>query len=318
MLIAFGAILLNFEQPVTLAADPPADRDEAQGSDLLRDIRRKTKPILATMAKDHGYRLTDEEDVHVVRPPFDPIRAEYYRIGHPGQANAIHAPPTAMLFHWSDRDGGLENWGMSFGGYSLRSLIDAVAGIKDQMIEGPDEILNQTLKGDWVVRVGTKDFQIIKQLETILRNELSLPIHLELREVERSVFVVKGKYKFKPLAGQPDRQEVTLTDKTLQTDPIQIFGKELAPNGNGGGGTGKFDELLNWVGRWIEVPIVSDIQDPPHSDFSWFLHERMPSTKASRAEDHDPKLVMANFAAQTGLAVTEEVRPVRILFVTRD
>ena len=31
-----------------------------------------------------------------------------------------------------------------------------------------------------------------------------------------------------------------------------------------------------------------------------------PGDKSPGAEDHDPKLVMANFAAQTGLTVTED------------
>jgi hypothetical protein len=37
-----------------------------------------------------------------------------------------------------------------------------------------------------------------------------------------------------------------------------------------------------------------------------------------QAEDHDPKLVLANITAQTGLSFRKETRPVRILFVSRD
>ena len=71
--------------------------------------------------------------------------------------------------------------------------------------------------------------------------------------------------------------------------------------------------LLEWLGQWIETPVVSDLQNPPTEEFTWHFHARSPSTAKTLAVYHDPKLVMANFAAQTGLTFTEERRPVRIL-----
>ncbi len=220
-----------------------------------------------------------------------------------------------MLFYWSDRDGGLKRWKMNFGGHTLRGLFDFVAEIKDQMIDGPDDILRQQISGDWIVRVGTKDFRLVKQLEEILRRDCSLPIRLEFREVERPAYVLTGQYKFKPLEEKWTR---LLPDYKSRKNTINIFGEAPVPNSGAGGGGGDFTKMLDWLGAWIEMPVISDLKEPPSNDFTWYLHARSPATKVTLAEDHDPKLVMANFAAQTGLTVTEEVRPVRILFVKRD
>ncbi|MES1213040.1 MAG: hypothetical protein ABUL64_00500, partial [Singulisphaera sp.] len=203
----------------------------------------------------------------------------------------------------------LEHWGMTFGGQSLAMLIDSVTGIKDQMIEGPKELLRKEITGDWIVRVGTKDFQRVKQLDKILREELQLPLHLQLLEVERPVFVLSGEYRYQPL----DKQFFE-----TKWRKVDIFGKARNPNSGAGGGSGDFSDMLQWVGRWINTPVISDLASPPDDSFTWQLHLRHPDTKQTQAEDHDPQMVMANFAAQTGLKFAQETRPVRILFVKRD
>ncbi|HVU86463.1 MAG TPA: hypothetical protein VHD36_04035 [Pirellulales bacterium] len=317
LVIAVAAVLHSAALLYAFPAGPPktsSSDDDGQESDDLRGKPASKKPLLVQMAEEHGYRLGDGEDVKRIAPPFEPIRAKYYHEAHPGQAAAINDPPDAMLFYWSDRDRGLKQWKMNFGGHDLRGIFDFVAEIKGQAIEGPDDLMRQRITGDWIVRVGTRDFRLVKQLEEILRHDLSLPIRLEFREVERPAFVVTGEYKFHPL---DEKQARLLADYNLRPNTINIFGKSPVPNSGAGGGSGHFSEMLEWLGEWIQMPVVSDLENPPTNDFTWYLHARRPMTKQTRAEDHDPQLVMANFVAQTGLKVSEEVRPVRVLFVVR-
>ena len=220
-----------------------------------------------------------------------------------------------MMFYWSDRDGGLRQRSMNFGGHDLRGLFDFVANIKGQIVEGPAEILGKQISGDWIVRVGTKDFRLIKQLEVIWRRDIDLPIHLTFRELERQALVLKGEYKFKPL---DDKQARIVGDAKSRPDTIHIFGKDPVPNSGAGGGSGGFTEMLDWLGRWIAMPVVSDLPEPPTNSFTWYAHQRNARTTADIAEDHDPQLVIVNFAAQTGLTFSEEMRPVRVLVVNRD
>jgi hypothetical protein len=308
----------------------PADEDGAQdakksqtgasdkpdtGSDMLREIRRACAPLLASMAKDHGYGLAPGQNVKRVAPPFPPIRMDYYRTRHPGQADAIPTGPTSIVFHW--KDGRLENWGMTLGfsdGYSVSGLLDALVQLKSQMVEGPADLLEKTIPGDWVIRQGLTSDQYVKELETLLQKVLSLPIQMEFREQERPVYVVRGKYHHTPLPGQPAKEKLRPTDETIDAE-IAIFGKQLVPNSGSGGGSGKYREFLDWLGCWISTPIISEAEAPPVGELSWHLHGRSPSTREMRDEDHDPALVLTNITAQTGLTFRRETRPVKILFV---
>jgi hypothetical protein len=301
-------------------AEAAEDDEEEQGSQMLRDLRAASAPILAAMAKNHGYGLQPDQDLRRVAPPFPPIRMEYYRTAHPSQSEAIEEGPSGMVFRWSD--GKLKNWGMTFGGsvddgYSLSSALDALLDIKSQQIDGPRELLDSRLPGDLVIRDGADQAAVLKQLQDILQTELSLPVKLEFREVEREVYVARGEYELTPLAGQEGKGKLILTDETITTDEIQIFGTQLVPNSGAGGGTGEFEEFLGWLGRWIGTPIVSEVDLKPTNQVSWHLHERSPSTDQTRSEDHDPILVLGNITLQTGLTFSLEKRPVRILFVER-
>lgn len=304
------------------ATDRPANDNEheEQGSQFLRDLRAKAAPLLASMATEHGYGLKLGKDLVRVAPPFAPIRMDYYRTAHPTQAEAIRRGPSAMVFRW-DKDQ-LMNWGMTFGdsekdGYNLTSILDALVDIKSQHITGPPDLLKTRLAGDWIIRPGVDKVRIIKQLQEILQDGLSLPVSMEFRKVKRRVYVVRGKYQLTPLPGYSGENKLILADETLTTDEIQIFGKQLVPNSGAGGGTGHFDEFLNWLGRWVGTAIVSNVDRLPSNQISWHLHEQSPSTEQTREEDHDPKLVLANIKAQTGLEFALDVHPIEILFVER-
>jgi hypothetical protein len=276
---------------------PPPDPDTVPA------VREDPAPLLAAMAEDHGYGLAKGQDVCRVAPPFEPIRMRYYRAGHQGQAEAIPAGPTAFSFRWKDEQ--LECRGMMFGGvaadgYQLSTVVDNLLNIKSQYLEGPADLLNRRIPGDWVVRVGASEERLLEQLEMILRDDLSLPIRLRLGEVERPVYVASGTFLKRPLPGSP------------ADGPIEIYAKEL--DGTGGGQHGDFNGFLGWLGRRVATPIVSEVKGPLPRSLQW--HDN--HGKQAPAEDHDPQLVLPNIAAQTGLTFTEAKRRVKILSIDRD
>ena len=144
-------------------------------------------------------------------------------------------------------------------------------GLKSQSIELEPGLPNTETPGDWVVRTGVEKTALAKQLEKILQDELSLPVRLEFREVNRPVYVARGNYRLTPLPGHKATSKLILTDETLTTDEIEIFGKELVPNSGAGGGTDHFDVFLDWLGRWIGTPIVSEVTKLPSNQLSWHL-----------------------------------------------
>jgi beta-lactamase regulating signal transducer with metallopeptidase domain len=304
-------------QPPGVSSD---DSEDDGGSDLLRNIRASAAPVLAEMASQHGYGLAPSQAVRRAPTPFAPLRMVYYGIGNPTQAETVPAGPTSMLFRWTD--GRLQNRGLYFGGApaegrDLTSVINSVTGIKAHEMEGDAELLEKRITGDWVVRSGKPIEQVLSELETILREELSIPVRLSLQEVERPVYVARGSYKLSPLAGQQAQGKLHLTDKTITTDNVHIFAKALVPD-SGGGGTGDFGEFLKWLGRWIDTPIVDDVKQRPPRQISWHLHGRSHFTAQTRKEDRDPELVLRNITLQTNLEFIKEARPVKTLFVKRD
>ena len=294
------------------AVQPPDESlDDSKhdgGSDLLRNIRTSAEPILAEMAQKHGYGLADGKVIRRVAPPFPELRMTYYRVGSPSQWEAIPDGPSAMAFRWID--GRLQNWGMTFGsdhdGYSLINVIGVTTGIKAQGIDGPKELLAKRLPGDWVIRPGQPDQVVVQQLEKILQNELSIPVRLEFRKVDREVYVARGDYKLTPLPGHPAEEKMFYTDSSETTDPVEIFGEQVVPDSGSGGGTGDFAEFLQWLGEWTEVRIVDEAGKHPSRNISWKLHGRSPATEKMRRGDHDAELVLRNISKQTNLQFAKE------------
>ncbi len=294
---------------------PPRDADKAtqkskkkSGKDLLDEIHRASAPLLAEMAEKHGYRLEPDQVLRRIAPPFPELRAAYYLAGHPSQAKSIPRPPDAMTFLGDGES--VKNWGLKFGsGYSLVDVIDAALKIKSQDIEGPAEVLNKRLEGDWVMRPGASDEKVLQELESILQKQFDQPVRLSIAKRVRTVYVARGKYQFTALNnGSNNPAKDAKTPERI--DEIEIYENSLSPNG--GGGSGDFKEFLEWVGRWIDMTIIDEVSDPPDRDVCWHLNE---GDIADRGNKRDRELVLKHVAAQTGLTFQKELRVIRRVLV---
>lgn len=215
-MVVLACFTLCFDSLSAQESKPASARNG--GSELLKDIRRRTQPILESMSKEHGYRLEPGEQVRRVAPPFPPIRIDYYRTGHPSQAEAIPRGPSSMIFHWEE--GRLKNGGMTFGsekddGYTLESLMDDVFELKSQRVQGSKAVRRLRVTGDWVIEHG-KAFDADKareQLERIVQKELGPKLTLTFRDVPTDVYVARGAYTHS--AGDPSQapEEQDLPDR---------------------------------------------------------------------------------------------------------
>ena len=283
-----------------------------EGPPELRELINRAAPHLAALRDKHGYALADDQVLRRVVPPFPDERMEWYRLGNPGQADAIPRGPDAIFFRWER--GGLVNNGMQFGGEDVQGLLESVAGIYPQDIEGPLELRKKEVPGDWIVRAGASNAKLVAELQEILNRELSLGIRLRFDKVERDVYVARGDYKFTPLPGQPKVDKTQLVDRLALTDPIQVFGAELVPDSGYGGGMGNFTEFCEWVGRWVGAPLVNEAAGVPR-EITWSLHGHSPFTKEEDRQARDPELVLENITKQTGLSFTKETRAIDVLIV---
>jgi hypothetical protein len=247
------------------------------------------------------YALPSGQEVRCVRPPFPAARQRFYEAANPEQARLIPAGPQTMYLRWEgDR---LQLWGQSFGGPgpTFGSLMETMAHVYPQEVEGDAELLKKSFAGDYIYRAGAKPEAVAAGLAGIFRAQFQVPVRAAFRMVERPVTVARGRFAFKPL---PDRQQ------------IEIYGRELADPNRGGGGSGTVGECLAWVGMFIDRRIVDETQDPPAADVSWHYNERLTSNR-ERAEDRNPGGVLRHFTEQTGITFVEEKRMVRVLFLER-
>jgi hypothetical protein len=252
------------------------------------------------------YRLDRGELLKNVPPPRPEGIQLFWRRSRPGFANR-REQFGAMTFRWQEPDR-LVNWSITSAdaGFRLRDLPKYLEmDIFPTEIEGERDLLDTSVAGDWIYRVGTPVERMVSALEIRLQRTLQKRITLRLRTVERDVVVVTGQYRPAPVPGRARNQ-------------IEVYAREVVPGGGGaGGGSGTYSEFLKWAGEWIERPVVSEVQPAPENRFTWFYNAREPATKQMREEDHDESLVLQHLHEQTGHEFKRGRRPIRILFIER-
>ena len=293
--MAFVALLAWIMAATAAMAIKPRTQEPARKPTAPRERDSEEK---AHAAWRKVYHLERDQVVRRVAPPFIPERMVDVESRFPFLKQNRDRRGFVMTLIYHEKGGTLQNPSMSFSGApdakgrQLIHLIEGVGGIFAQDVEGPKELLETEISGDFLVREESKKADVIAALERILWLECELKIKLSLREVERDVIVARGKFTFKPrIEGRND---------------IDLYGSELGPEG-GGGGTGNFAEFLEWTGRFIDPAkrIVNEVETAPAGDVSWRLH----------GADHESKIVLKHLEEQTGLTFTPGTRKVRVLFV---
>jgi RNA polymerase sigma factor (sigma-70 family) len=270
-----------------------------------------------------AYGLKDGEVVRRVAPPYPECRNEYFRnevrewhlrIGDklPEAEAKKDYTNQFVKFGWKGnwpaanptvRMVGLE----PDRGIDVGRLIEVATGLPDYRIEAAPAagtpVTREPVTGDWVVRVGAEPEKVAAALETILRGECGLNLALAVKEDERDVFVLSGKYAAKPLPGSGNE--------------IEIYARELTDRNGGGGGTGDLGLMAERVEDHIDFPIVLGRVEGAPKQVTWHYNYRLKATDEQRKEDRDPEAVMKNLTAQTGLTATKEKRKIKVLEVKK-
>jgi RNA polymerase sigma factor (sigma-70 family) len=264
------------------------------------------------------YGLKDGELVRRVAPPYPECRAEYFKDRTREQYKRLKMdPPEKALnedytdyftkFGWKDgwTAGALTSHVVPVkpaAGVQLSQLLQMTTGFQRTRLDADEQILETKVTGDWVVRAGADPEKLVAALETILQKECDLKVSLTIKDAEREVYVLSGKYESKPV---PDRKK----------NQIELFARELGDRNTGGGGSGTLQEMADHAEGWIGVPIVLGKIEGAPKQVEWHYNFRSPFTKEQHAEDKDPTAVMTNVGTQTGLTVKLEKRTIKVLAV---
>jgi RNA polymerase sigma factor (sigma-70 family) len=276
-------------------ADPPADDRPAWRQEF-----------------DRVYALKDGEVLRRVAPPYPASRVDWWTDYFKGRAS----PDTEKRFAvFRYGDGRMEVGGAQMPvdpavGVPLSDLL-TMAAFPAQMVEGDDELLTAKVTGDFVLRAGADPAKVAAALGKVLR-DAGVPAKLTVRDEEREVIVLKGKWASKPLDGNPKNH-------------VELYSRALVepPNGAGGGGTGTFSAFVGHLQRFINQRVVSEVAEAPRGEVSWRGNVRSPIVRDEAtgqdtyAEDTAAGPVLVNVAAQTGLTFAVEKRKVPVLFVEK-
>lgn len=293
---------------------PATDVAEESGGDPSLKMRAAAKLMLEELAQKHGYQVDQNHGVARVEPPFPELRAKYFEVGHPTSARQVKTPPIAMVFHWDGTT--LQNQERIYGEpYSLSAILERTLPVYAQDIEGPDEILNESIPGDWVIREGATQDQVLNDFAAILQKQLGMQLRLMFAKRVRTVYVARGKYQFTAIARE-EGEKPPKYPRSKTFDPIEIYGEKRVSDESWGGGVGDLKELLGDVGRWIKVPMIDEVAEPPSKSITWHFHDTQ-DEKGNAVDNRNPDLVLKNLTAQTGIAFKKEYRAIRRLIVER-
>lgn len=242
-----------------------------------------------------AYSLNEGQNVRRFYHHLGDVRRRWVQRHYSGNAGIGEWGPAMTLVRYQDKTLG---WEATFSGEpepsrSLKSVIKSVCGLGDAEIEGPNKLLQTSVTGDFLFRLGSPTQKRVAELEKILWDELQLRVQLNLEEEPRKVFVAEGTFQLKPLPKHPG---------------AVVLYSEAGPDGpdiNGwGGGSGSFREFLEATANHIQRRIVNGVQSPPKTQVEWFF-------TGSQGAD----AVLKHVTEQTGVTFREETRTMRVLHV---
>lgn len=247
---------------------------------------------------DATYKLKDGEVIRYIAPPFINARAEYYRTKEPSQAKAAPRGPDFFIFK-QDQNGHLQTSGMAYGykQHTLQQILGSPLGFWRYEFEGPDELLNLNLAGDWTIREDANREALLAALDSILFKATGRKIHFEKRSVKRDVIVARG---FAKSLGWQTK--------------VKIYAEK--PNARGAGmGFGNLQKFLGSVGEKLNIYIINEAQG---DHFEWADYPDADYSKMGNQREELTDKVLRNLTTQTGLTFTREHRSVDVWFMVEE
>lgn len=262
----------------------------------------------AGLSFERTYALGAGDAIRRLPPPFHAERLAFLRREGVTEDRADHLA-AGMIVRW--RDGRPSIWGRksaSVPWYTLGDLVGHFVGVSRWELEGERELIDMMLPGDFVIDRRATAEQFRSAMERIASDVTGKSVKLEFREVERPVLVLKGRWRYTPVAERRGRDE----PPTLEL----YAGPELTrPPEEGGEAAGSIDQAAGAISQFLGRRVLIECDGAPprlqvrRDDFA-------PGTADAKAK-LDEALVLRRLEEQTGLRAVEERRQVRRMFVTQ-
>ena len=252
---------------------------------------------------DETYRLSPGEAVRLIDPPFIPERAAFVTLKYNRSGGVGDFPERLTLLY---RD---ELRSRDSGSATLLNILKSMKSYRDpdDLFDCPKPLAKLEVPGDWIVREQATLQERLEGLERIVADRLVRRIRITPGRVDRDAIVVRGRYKFQPLAGAPDDLTINITVSAEPFDLREEFG----------GGGGEFQDLMAWLSRFLHRRVLDETTGPPPGDLKWRQRE---SSIANFRLENPPELdaILSNLQKQTSLQFASERRPVDVWTVREE
>jgi len=260
--------------PKAILIDPEGNVAGRFHAPSLKEKIRGLETLLKTKAQNpewhsrfYGtYQLKEQQLLSYVPEPFIPERRSFYFYVF-ADRNSFLGPfrdfnrrlPKSEVLDWDPLKERLYSERNDAG--TIADLLEAF-GLKLWEYEGPKELLQERVPGDWVMCKGAKPESLITCLVRILNGQRKLPIVIQKKTVEKEVVIAKGQFEFCPLSGDASHKEIHLFIE--KPDPFD--------NIRGGGGSGGVGTLLDYLGRIGKIHIINQCQSRTDQQIQWRQH----------------------------------------------
>jgi hypothetical protein len=300
-----GSVIVDNRQGRGERADR-INRDVFDASSV-DEVENATKPLKEKYSETERaahvelrrlYFLHPDENVKRIAPPF-PLSRKYLprmlRPDYVSDRRSIHF----YFVEWQDDK--------LTQGFSFSGLAPKVSHLITNMLNHPitdvdisKDLLDREIPGDYIYRPNTPRDKLAEGISVILSAELGRDVKLMFHDVEKTIYVARG--KFDPVPAKLSK----FRDKPL-----------IAVNGGPHDGDhgerisfGDHARLINEVGEYIDKKIVDETQ-PSQEDFAWSLRwYDLPNTPNEGRFHIEPMKVLELVKEQTGINFTEEKRTV--------
>jgi beta-lactamase regulating signal transducer with metallopeptidase domain len=301
-------------QELTISGDVIPDGLFAMLRDALPDCKvrgpqryRELDPAPDWLARFRAvYQLDKDQALRRIAPPFIPERKEYWL-----NEMKMQSEPSSLtlMFSW---DGTLKRRGIGLVEQmqDLHSILCYILGLKTYEYEGPSELLDLKLPGDWIIRDDVSQEVKLEALEQILTGELGRAIHIEKQTVERQVVVVTGRFEYRDLPEKANDRRVYLYINKLDK-----------PGGGSGGGGTSLIGLLEKTADCANIPVINNTETSNLTNIAYYRHH---SARPLRRMESSPqktellKTFFKNLSQQTELRFELAMQPVEVWVISEE
>ena len=251
------------------------------------------------MKFDQAYRVDDNQLLKFVPQPFIPERNDYYRAEENYQWKLIKQAPDYFSFTW---DGKLNKWGYGFvgRGLTLRTVLGQPFQLRTYEIEGPADLLDAPMRGDWILRKDVPFARMLPELVAVVQKVTGRTVSFEKQTVKRPAIIARGQFKFHPLAGQTS---------------VVMHSGVMDKDSGGGGGTGSLQMFLDTLGSRAHQRIINETQGPLPADFAWLHHRSAYIDLEDQHREIKVRAMLDIVQEQSGLTFTIEPRNVPVWMI---